>query len=104
MADLVTRLLLDSSGFNNNIVKSSRQVQEFQQITGNIVGTIGKFAAGIGIATTASDAFMKIIRSSQATNDEWDNTLNSCKGTVIYSFSLCLLAVLKHLITVFFLQ
>lgn len=44
MADLVTRLLLDSSGFNNNIVKSSRQVQEFQQITGNIVGTIGKFA------------------------------------------------------------
>ena len=49
MADLVTRLLLDSSGFNNNIVKSSRQVQEFQQITGNIVGTIGKFAAGIGI-------------------------------------------------------
>ena len=82
MADLVTRLLLDSSGFNNNIVKSSRQVQEFQQITGNIVGTIGKFAAGIGIATTASDAFMKIIRSSQATNDEWDNTLNSCKGTV----------------------
>ena len=66
MADLVTRLLLDSSGFNNNIVKSSRQVQEFQQITGNIVGTIGKFA-GIGIATTASDAFMKIIRSSQAT-------------------------------------
>ena len=68
--------------FNNNIVKSSRQVQEFQQITGNIVGTIGKFAAGIGIATTASDAFMKIIRSSQATNDEWDNTLNSCKGTV----------------------
>ena len=82
MADLVTRLLLDSSGFNNNIVRSSRQVQEFQQITGNIVGTIGKFAAGIGIATTASDAFMKIIRSSQATNDEWDNTLNSCKGTV----------------------
>ena len=76
MADLVTRLLLDSSGFNNNIVKSSRQVQEFQQITGNIIGTIGKFAAGIGIATTASDAFMKIIRSSQATNDEWDNTLN----------------------------
>ena len=70
MADLVTRLLLDSSGFNNNIVRSSRQVQEFQQITGNIVGTIGKFAAGIGIATTASDAFMKIIRSSQATNDE----------------------------------
>ena len=36
MADLVTRLLLDSSGFNNNIVKSSRQVQEFQQITGKI--------------------------------------------------------------------
>ena len=29
--------------------RSSRQVQEFQQITGNIVGTIGKFAAGIGI-------------------------------------------------------
>ena len=50
MADLVTRLLLDSSGFNNNIVKSSRQVQEFQQITGNIVGTIGKFAAGIGLS------------------------------------------------------
>ena len=36
MADLVTRLLLDSSGFNNNIVRSSRQVQEFQQITGKI--------------------------------------------------------------------
>ena len=34
MADLVTRLLLNSSQFDNNIRQSTQQVQQFQQVGG----------------------------------------------------------------------
>ena len=82
MADLVTRLLLNSSQFDNNIRQSTQQVQQFQQIGRNITATIGKFAGALGVAMTAGEAFNKWIHSSQALGDEWDNTINACKGTI----------------------
>lgn len=82
MADLVTRLLLNSSQFDNNIRQSTQQVQQFQQVGRNITATIGKFAGALGIAMTAGEAFNKWVHSSQALGDEWDNTVNACKGTI----------------------
>ena len=82
MADLVTRLLLNSSQFDNNIRQSTQQVQQFQQAGRNITATIGKFAGALGIAMTAGEAFNKWVHSSQALGDEWDNTVNACKGTI----------------------
>lgn len=82
MADLVTRLLLNSSQFDNNIRQSTQQVQQFQQVGRNITATIGKFAGALGVAMTAGEAFNKWVHSSQALGDEWDNTINACKGTI----------------------
>ncbi|WP_455667869.1 hypothetical protein [Phocaeicola sp.] len=82
MADLVTRLLLNSSQFDNNIRQSTQQVQQFQQVGRNITATIGKFAGVLGVAMTAGEAFNKWVHSSQVLGDEWDNTINACKGTI----------------------
>lgn len=82
MADLVTRLLLNSSQFDNNIRQSTQQVQQFQQVGRNITATIGRFAGALGLAMTAGEAFNKWAHSSQALGDEWDNTINACKGTI----------------------
>lgn len=82
MADLVTRLLLNSSQFDNNIRQSTQQVQQFQQVGRNITATIGKFAGALGVAMTAGEAFNKWVHSSQTLGDEWDNTINACKGTI----------------------
>lgn len=82
MADLVTRLILDNKQFNDNIARSKQQTQQFENVTGKITGAIGKFAAGIGIAMGATEAFNKVIHSSQTLSDAWDNTINACKGTV----------------------
>lgn len=82
MADLVTRLILDNKQFNDNIAKSKQETQQFENISTKITGTIGKFAAGIGIAMGATEAFNKVIHSSQTMGDAWDNTINACKSTV----------------------
>ena len=82
MADLVTRLILDNKQFNNNIAKSKQETQQFENVSTKITGTIGKFAAGIGIAMGATEAFNKVIHSSQTMGDSWDNTINACKSAV----------------------
>ena len=86
MADLVTRLLLNTQQFDNNLGKSTKQIQGFQQkIQGfsNIaISSFTKFAGGIGIALTAGEAFNKALRSCQATADLFDNNLNAAKDTV----------------------
>lgn len=69
MADLVTRLLLNSSQFDNNIRRSTQQVQQFQQVGRNITATIGRFAGVLGIAMTAGEAFNKVLNSSQTLGD-----------------------------------
>lgn len=82
MADLVTRLLLNSSQFDNNIRNSTQQVQQFQNTARTITSMIGKFAGALGVAYTAGEAFNKWVHSSQELGDNWDNTVNACKGTV----------------------
>lgn len=86
MADLVTRLLLNTQNFDNNINKSAKQIQGFQQrintFSSAAITSFTKFAGGIGIALTASEAFEKGIRSCQTTSDLFDNNLNAAKDSV----------------------
>lgn len=86
MADLVTRLTLNTQQFDNNINKSARQIQGFQQrintFSSAAITSFTKFAGGIGIALTASEAFEKGIRSCQTTSDMLDNNLNAAKDSV----------------------
>lgn len=86
MSDIITRLLLKTNDFDANLERSKKNVNGFQNGISNMAKTAGagiaKFAAGVGIAMGAGESFMKIIRSTQSTSDELDNTLNACKGTI----------------------
>ena len=85
MADLVTRLLLNSSNFDNNLRKSAQQVQQFQRVgksLGSIMGTLGKFAGVVGIAMTAQEAFNGVIRGSQTASDTYDQVMRSVNTTL----------------------
>lgn len=86
MADLITRLLLNTQQFDQNIGKSSKQIQGFQQkiqgFSSGAVSAFAKFAGGIGLAITAGEAFNKMMRSNQTTSDLFDNNLNAAKGSV----------------------
>lgn len=86
MSDIVTRLLLKTNDFDANLEKSKSIVNSFQGGISNMAKSVGssfmQAAGGIGLAVGAGESFMKIIRSTQSTSDEFDNTLNACKGTV----------------------
>ena len=84
--EVESQLLLKTNDFDANLEKSKGSVNRFQGDISNIAKSVGssfvKVAGGIGLAVSASESFMKIIRSTQTTSDEFDNTLNACKGTV----------------------
>ena len=87
--DLVTRLLLNSTQFDNNIIKSTKQVQNFQGQAAKMrsgLGSLAKaftpLAAGIGIAMSAQEAFNKVINSSQTLSDSYNKTMNQGKQVV----------------------
>lgn len=82
MADLVTRLLLNSSQFDNNIRQSTQQVQQFQNTARNITGMIGKFAGALGLAMGAGEAFNKVLNSSQTLGDMTASNMAALKSTV----------------------
>lgn len=82
MADLVTRLLLNSSQFDDNIKKSTQQVQQFQAAGKNITATIGKFAGALGVAMTVGEAFNKVLNSSQTLGDMTASNMAALKTSV----------------------
>ncbi|MCS3203003.1 hypothetical protein [Candidatus Bacteroides intestinigallinarum] len=86
MSDIITRLLLKTNDFDANLERSKGSVNSFQGGISNMAKSVGssfmKAAGSIGLAVGAGESFMKIIRSTQSTSDEFDNTLNACKGTV----------------------
>lgn len=72
MTDLVTRLLLNSTQFDNNIRSSAQQVQQFQNITRNVTSMVGKFAGALGLAMTANEAFNRTIAASETLTDAYE--------------------------------
>lgn len=86
MADLITRLLLNTQQFDQNIGKSSKQIQGFQQkiqgFSSSAISAFTKFAGGIGLAVTAGEALNKMMRSNQTTSDMFDNNINAAKDSV----------------------
>ena len=85
MADLVTRLLLNSSQFDNNIRQSTQQVQQFQQVGRNITATIGRFAGVLGVAYGATELLQKGLNSNAALQDKY-NSLMRTGSTVTEQF------------------
>lgn len=86
MADLVTRLLLETKQFDDNIVKSKKQIDNFSNAvskgaTASIAG-LTKLAGTFGLVMTAGEAFNKVIQSSQTTSDAFDKAMAAVTGTV----------------------
>ena len=86
MSDIITRLLLKTNDFDANLNKSKQSVNSFQDGISGAAKTAGagiaKFAGGIGLAMGASEAFMKTIRGSQTTSDEFDSRIRACQTSV----------------------
>lgn len=87
MADLVTRLLLNSSQFDNSIRQSTQQIQQFQTISRNITATVGKFAGILGVAMSATEIFDRAVNSSRETQQDWNTVVGTAKTTVDNFFS-----------------
>ena len=84
--DLITRLLLNTQQFDQNLGKSSQQIQGFQQkintFSSGAVGAFTKFAGAVGLAMGGMEAFNKIIGSTQTTADLFGNNLLATTRTV----------------------
>ena len=81
-ADLVTRLLLETKMFDDNIKKSASQIASFENNVKGIGSSVLKFAGGLGIAMTAGEALNKVIQSSQGTSDKYEATIAGLTGSV----------------------
>ena len=104
MADLVTRLSLQTQQFEANIQKAQRQLDDLSKklveldkkvsapkqnlidfsgvLSSSLVSSLTKFAGGLGVAMTAGEAFEKAMRSCQTTSDMFDNNLKAAKDSV----------------------
>lgn len=82
MSDLVTRLILDNKQFNDNIARSKREVELYNNIQSTITSTLSKFASVVGVAMTAGQAFNKVLNSSQTLGDLTASAMQAAKTGV----------------------
>lgn len=84
--DILTRLLLNTDGFDAKLTKSKGNVRSFEGSITSMASKAGagvlKLAGGIGVAVTAGEAFNKVLNSSQALGDMTANNLHAAKESV----------------------
>ena len=85
MADLITRLLLNTQQFDNNLGKSTKQIQGFQQkiqgFSSGAVSAFTKFAGVLGVAYGATELLQKGLNSNATLQDKY-NSLMQAGSTV----------------------
>lgn len=86
MADILTRLLLDTKGFDANLTKSKQSVNDYQSSITGMAKSAGagilKFAGAIGVAVGGMEAFGKTINSTQTTGDAYVRVTDQMKASV----------------------
>ena len=82
MADILTRLRLDTSQFDNNLKRSRKQTDDFNNGMKTLATGFAKAAGAIGIGLTAFEGFNKAMESNQTTSDAFHNNLNAAKDSV----------------------
>lgn len=89
MADLITRLLLNTQQFDNNLGKSSKQIQGFQQkiqgFSSKSISAFTKFAGVLGVAYGATELLQKGLNSNATLQDKY-NSLMQAGSTVTDQF------------------
>lgn len=88
MSDILTRLLLDTKGFDSNLMKAKKSAETFSSsITGKLGGAVTKLAGGLGVAMSAAEAFDRVIKGSQTTGDKFAETMEGMKAGVSAFFT-----------------
>ena len=83
MSDIYTRLLLDTKDFESKLGKAKNSTNDFSSnISGKVVGAVGKFAGAIGLAVGGLEGFKKIVDSTQTSGDLMRGTMHSMKVSV----------------------
>lgn len=89
MANIITRLLLDASRHDKGLEKAQRSLDKYIEknvSAGNVIqglaGTVGKMAGAVGLAMGATEAFNKVINSSQVAGDKYNETMEGLKASV----------------------
>ena len=83
MSDIFTRLLLDTKDFESKLGKAKNSTNDFSSnISGKVVGAVGKFAGAIGLAVGGLEGFKKIVDSTQTSGDLMRGTMHSMKVSV----------------------
>ena len=89
MADLITRLLLNTQQFDNNLGKSTKQIHGFQQkiqgFSSGAVSAFTKFAGVLGVAYGATELLQKGLNSNATLQDKY-NSLMQAGSTVTDQF------------------
>lgn len=84
--DILTRLLLNTDGFDAKLSKSKGGVRSFESSVTSMASKAGasvlKFAGGIGLAVTAGEAFNKVLNSSQTLGDMTASNMQAAKESV----------------------
>jgi len=90
-ADIITRLLLNTSDFDQKLGKSKQEVDSWTKqmaSMGSVAGGALKGIAGAaGLAFGAMEAFDRIIKANEANNDKWENTMRAVNNSVNEFFS-----------------
>lgn len=84
--DILTRLLLNTDGFDAKLGKSKASVRSFEGTITSMASKAGagvlKLAGGIGVAMGATEGLERTMRASQTTSDLFDNNMNAAKDSV----------------------
>ena len=86
MADLITRIIADDKQFNDKIERSKKQTKQFSVVGKLAQGALLKMAGAFGIAATATEAFRKIIDSTQGNTDRFKSVMEQAKAGVDFFF------------------
>lgn len=76
MADLITRLLLDTRGFNRNLKQTKKDLSGFKNSMGSIGKSVGKFATLAGVSITLGDA----LHTAMVKSMEFEKSLSSLRA------------------------
>lgn len=90
-ADILTRLLLNTTDFDQKLGKSKKEVDSWSKQMvgmGSVAGGAMKGIAGAaGLAFGAMETFDRIIKANETNNDKWENTMRAVNNSVNEFFS-----------------
>jgi ribosomal protein L12E/L44/L45/RPP1/RPP2 len=94
MANLITRLLLETGQFDSTLGRSSAQIRQFEarmnrvgSSVGNVTGSFLKMVPAIGAGMGVVGAFQKTMYSTQNTGDAFAKVIMQAEASVNYFFT-----------------